>query len=205
MNSVGYVSHGDFCRGPMRKERLEEAPAHLAMQAAHAIRRPASPHRQIRHIEVFRGVVWVLAAQRQQIKQRNAKLLAGVAAQALFDEGRSETVKTDGYRGMGGEEIACSRGGQRHFEGLSCGLHETARAFQHGERGMPFIQVAHFRFDPECGEQSPSADPKDQLLHEAHVWPAAIKLAGDPAIGWKVRGVIAVQQVEQSWLRKTGQ
>ena len=114
----------------------------------------------------------------------------------MFDEGRSETVKAGGHRGVGGEEIAGSRNGQCDFERLPGRLHETARAFQHRERRMPLIQVADFRLDAERGEQPPSADAQDQLLHEAQIRPAAVKLAGNPPVRRKIRRIIAVQQVK---------
>ena len=121
---------------------------------------------------------------------------SGITTEVSFDQSRSETVKAGGHRRVGGEEIARSRNGQRDFEGLPGRLHETPRAFQHGERRMPFIQVADFRLDAERGEQPPSTDPKHQLLHEAQIRPAAVKLAGNPPIRRKVRRIIAVQQVE---------
>src|SRR6185312_11611949 len=61
---------------------------------------------------------------------------------------------------------------------------------------MPFVQVTDFGLDAESGEQPPSADPKYQLLHEAQIRPAAVELAGNPAVRWKVRRIVAVQQVE---------
>ena len=64
-------------------------------------------------------------------------------------------------------------------KGCAARLHETACALQHGERRMAFIQVADFRLDAQRGEQSPSADPEHQFLHEAQLRPAAVKLAGD--------------------------
>ena len=53
--------------GQCGKERLKEMPAHFSMQATHAIDRPAAPDSQIGHVETFRRVVRVLAAQGQQI------------------------------------------------------------------------------------------------------------------------------------------
>ena len=38
-------------------------------------------------------------------------------------------------------------------------LHEVAGAFQDGEGGMSFVQVADFRLEPERPKQPPSADP----------------------------------------------
>ncbi len=97
---------------------------------------------------------------------------------------------------MGGEQIARSRYGQCNFEGLPGRLHETARPFQHGERSMAFIQMTDFRLDAECGKQPPSADPKYQLLHQAQIGPAAVKLAGNPAVRRVVCRIVAVQQVK---------
>ena len=122
--------------------------------------------------------------------------LLSITAEVSFDELRCETVEARGYRGVGGEQIARSRDRQCYIEAVPGRLHETPRAFQHGERCVPFIQVANLRLDAERGKEPPAADPKDQLLHQAQVRPAAIKLAGDPAIRRKVRRVIAVEQVE---------
>ena len=53
---------------------------------------------------------------------------------------------------------------QCDFEGLSGLFHKGSSPFQHGEGGMPFIQVADFRLDAERIEQAPPADPKQQSL-----------------------------------------
>ena len=89
-----------------------------------------------------------------------AELLLGITAEVLLDESRSETIKAGGHCRVGGEEVACSRGGQCDFEGLRVLLHETAGAFQHGKGRMPFIQMTDFRLDAECGEQPPAANPE---------------------------------------------
>ena len=149
MNAVGHVSDRHFVLRPVRKEGLKEVPAHLPMQATHAIDRPAAADRQIGHVETFRRVVRVLPAQGQQIVECDAELLLGVATQVLLDEGRIEAVKAGGYCRVGGEEISRSRDGQCHFEGLPRLFHETPGAFQHGEGRMPFIQMTDFRLDAE--------------------------------------------------------
>ena len=196
MDSVGHVSDRDFVLRPVREERQKDVPAHLAMQAAHAIDLPAPANCQIRHVERLRRVVRVLAAKSQQIMERDAELLLRVSAQVLLDEGRSETVKAGGYRRVGGEEIAGSRRGECHFEGLARLFHEVAGALQHGEGRMPFIQVTDLRLDSERSEQPPSADPEQQFLLETQLRAAAIELAGDPPMSRDVRRVIAVQQVK---------
>jgi hypothetical protein len=75
-------------------------------------------------------------------------------------------------------------------------LHETAGALEHGERRMPFVEMAHFRLNAERGKQPPPADPEKELLHQAQVRPATVKLAGDAAMHRSVRSIIAVQQVK---------
>ena len=114
----------------------------------------------------------------------------------MFDESRSEPVEPGGHCGVRGEEVPRARGSQRDFEGLPGLFHEGVRAFQDGERRVPFIQMADLRVDAERAEQPPSADPEEQFLLEAQLRPAAIQLAGDPPMSGGVRRVIAVQQVQ---------
>ena len=75
VDSVGHVSDRDFVLRPVREQRQKEVPAHLPVQAAHAIDRPAPANRQIRHVERLRRVVRVLAAKSQQVMERDAELL----------------------------------------------------------------------------------------------------------------------------------
>ena len=75
-------------------------------------------------------------------------------------------------------------------------MHETAGVFQHGKGCMPVVQVTDFRLDAERDEQPPATNPEKQLLGEAQLWAAAVKLAGDPSTGRDVGRVITVQQVE---------
>ena len=139
VDSIGHVSDRYFVLWPVRKERLEDVPAHLPVQATHAVDRPAPADRQIGHVETFRRVVWVLAAQGQQIADSNAKLFLGVPTEVLLDESRSEAVKAGSHRSVRGEEITRARDGQRDFKGLRGLLHETPGALQHGKCRMPFI------------------------------------------------------------------
>ena len=171
-------------------------PADFPVQATHAIHRPASPDRQIGHVETLRRVVWILPAQGQQIVDGNAKLILRIPAEVLRDKSRRETVKAGSDGGVGGEQVSRPRGGQRDLERLRGLLHETTRAFQHREGGVPFIQVTDFRTESERGQQPPSPNPEDHLLLESQLRPTPIQFAGDPAMSGKVRRVIAVQQVE---------
>ena len=93
MDSVGHVSDGDFVLRPVRKERLEEMSADFPMQATHAIDRPATADREIRHVETLGRVVRVLATKRQQIVERYAEPLLRITTEILLDQSRGETVK----------------------------------------------------------------------------------------------------------------
>jgi len=64
------VPNGYFIDWPAREERLEQAPAHFAVQTAYPVDGAAAPDRQVRHVERFRRVVRVLAAQGQQLAPR---------------------------------------------------------------------------------------------------------------------------------------
>ena len=97
---------------------------------------------------------------------------------------------------MGREEIAGSRGSQRHFERLPALFHEVAGALENRKCRMPFIQVTDLRFDPERAEQPPSADPEQEFLLETQFRAAAIELAGDPSMRGKIRRIIAVEEVK---------
>ena len=100
-------------------------------------------------LKALRRVVRVLAAQGQQIVDRDAKLVLGVPTEVLLDESRSEAVKAGSHRRVGGEKVPRSRDGQCDLERLPGLVHESPGAFQNGERRMPFIQVADFRLDAE--------------------------------------------------------
>ena len=160
VDSVGHMSDRDFVLRPVRKERQKDVPAHLPVQATHAIDRPAPANRQIGHVERFRRVVRVLAAQGQQIVEGYTELRPCITSEVLLDERRSETIEAGSHRRVGGEKVARPGDGQRDLESPPGFLHEASGAFQHREGRMPFIQVADFRLDAERREQSPSANPE---------------------------------------------
>src|ERR1035438_5378550 len=109
------------------------------MQAANAVHRAAAANGQISHVETFRSVVRILAAQGQQIVECYAKLFRGIMTKVLFDERRRETIKARSHWRMGREKISCARGGECDFKWQRIFLHETAGAFQYGKRRMTFI------------------------------------------------------------------
>ena len=61
------LSDGHFIRRPLGKKRLEEMPADLAVQTAHAVDRPAAADGQIGHVETFRRIARIPASQGQQV------------------------------------------------------------------------------------------------------------------------------------------
>ena len=69
-------------------------PTDFAVQTTDAIDRPTAANGQVSHVEIFRRVFRVAAAQRQQIVKRYAKFLLGITAQVLSDKVRGKTVKT---------------------------------------------------------------------------------------------------------------
>ena len=76
------------------------------MQATDAVNRPAAPDGQIGHVEIFRRVVRILAAQGQQIVEGNSEFLLRITAEVLLDERRSETIKAGSHRRVGGKEVS---------------------------------------------------------------------------------------------------
>ena len=96
-----------------------------------------------------------------------------------------ETVKAGGHCRVGSEKVSRSSDGQSDFEGLSCLLHETAGAFQHGKGRMAFIQMTDFRLDAKRSKEPPSADPEEQFLLETQLRSAAIEFAGNSSMGWE--------------------
>src|SRR5713226_7051795 len=93
---------------PTREERLEDAPAHLAMQAAHAVDRAAAPDGEIRHVEWFIRVVRILPAEREDIVERDAQAFLGVLPQKELNESRGEAIEARRDRGVRGEDVSCS-------------------------------------------------------------------------------------------------
>jgi hypothetical protein len=93
----------------VRNERLKELPADFSVQATHSIHCPTPADCQIRHVETFRRVLGVLAAQGQQIVECNTELLFGIPTKVLLDEGRSKTVKAGGHRSVSREKVTRPR------------------------------------------------------------------------------------------------
>ena len=118
MDAVRDVANGHLVLWPAGKQRLEDAPAHFAVQLAHAVDRATAAYRQIRHVERFLVVVGILSTQGHQVPEREAQLTLGVIAEMLPHQMRREAIETRGHGGVGGEEIPGPRHLERHVEGL---------------------------------------------------------------------------------------
>jgi len=128
VDSISHMPDWDFVFRPARNRGRKGAG--LPSRAGGLHHSPTrSADRQIGHVKRLRRVIRVLAAQSQQVMERNAELLLGVSTEVLLDESRSEAVKTGGHRRVRGEEIADSSRGQCHFEGLAvCSIKLRARS-----------------------------------------------------------------------------
>ena len=166
------------------------------MQSADTVDCSAATHRQIRHVERFEVIVRILAAQRQQIPQADIQRIGRIARQILLHQRGCEPIETGGYCGMRGEHVARARRDQRRIEWHAIVEHEHARAVQYGQRGMPFIQMAHIGAQIQGIEQAPAADAEHDLLLQPKLGAAAIELAGDATACGVIRNVIAVEQVQ---------
>ena len=132
------------------------------MQLAHAVDRATAAYRQVRHIEGFLVVVGILPSQGHQVPEREAQLTFGVIAEMLPHQVRREAIETRGHGGVRGEEIPSPGHLERHVEGLPGCPHEIRGPLQDGEGGVAFIQVAHFRIDPQGAQQPPAADAQHE-------------------------------------------
>src|SRR5208283_2366947 len=90
------------------------------------------------------------------------------------------------------EYVSRARAVQRGRKTLTCADHEAANSFQRGEGRMSLVKVADPAIDFELFQQPPSPDSKRDLLLQAQLRTAAIKLTGDPAIGRCVERVVAI-------------
>src|SRR5207245_57901 len=103
-------------------------------KGAHAVDRAAAPDGEIRHVEGFIRVVRILPAERQQVAQRDVKVLLGVLPMKALDEGRGEAVEARRDRGVGGEDVSRTGDRQRHVERVPCVPH-VAPGWSGGGRG----------------------------------------------------------------------
>ena len=139
MNSICYGTDRYFDFWPVRKEPLEDFPAHSAMKLAHAIRRAAAPQSEIRHVEGLGTVEWILSSQGHQSLEVDPQVVLGIFYEVLLHQLRRKTIET-GFDGrMGREKISRSRHRQCDIKGLVMVLHVSECPLQHSECRVPLI------------------------------------------------------------------
>src|ERR1700735_4218054 len=107
-----------------------------------------------------------------------------------------ENVEPRGDRRVCGEDVAPARGHERLPETELVPARELDGAFDDGECGVAFVDVAYLDVGVEALDDAPAANPQCDLLHEPDFGTAAVKLRGNAAIDRGVQRVIAVQQIE---------
>ena len=107
-----------------------------------------------------------------------------------------EAVETRRYGGMRGKQVAGAGGRQRAVEICAGACHVVAGSFEHHQGRVAFVEMTDLRCKSEGVEQAPAADTQDHFLHEPQFGAAAVQFAGNPSIGWMVRRVIGVQEIE---------
>ena len=140
------------------------------------------------------GVAGVLAPEAEHALDAHAEPLTGVVAEIARDEARLVAVEAGRDGCVGREEVAGTRHAERGLEVDTGLLHEEARPLEHGERGMPFVQVTDLGIDPEAAQQAPAADAEHDLLLESQPAVAAVELARDAAVGGGIHRIVAVEQ-----------
>jgi len=120
------------------------------VKTAHAVHGRAPADGEVRHVERLAGVVGILSSERQEVRRIDAERVLGVAAEVALDESRGKPVESRAHRRVRGEEIAGSRDGQRHVEGVATVDHEGAGTLEDGEGGMPLVEMADLGLDAKC-------------------------------------------------------
>src|SRR5208337_2780868 len=181
---------------PAWEQALEDAAADNGVQAADSVDRAAPTDGKIGHAERFIRIVRVLAAQREQTGKIDLELFPRVSREVAADQAGGEAIEAGGDGSVSREEVADARCVEADVERHTILRHEAAGAFEHDERGMPLIEMADLRLDPETLKEAPATEPEHQFLCQAQLGAATIEFARNSAIGRLVRRVIAVEQIQ---------
>src|SRR5579872_1145039 len=141
-------------------------------------------------------MIRILSTQIQQCLERYSESLFGVMTKILLNQVWREAIKAGFDRCVRCEKVSRSSDRQGNIERLFMIDHPGARPFQDGERGVTFVEVAHFRLEPQCAKQTPTSDSEDQLLLQPQVWSSAIELAGNAPVHRQVGRIVRIQQIE---------
>ena len=93
-----------------------------------------------------------------------------------------ERIVARGHRRMSGKDIGRCDDLERGIK-IEFLLDDVeSDAFEREKRGVPFVHVKHFGFDPERVQRFHPADPEHDFLAHPHLQVAAIKLSGEQSI-----------------------
>jgi len=198
VDPVRHVAHRNLALRPAREEVPEELAAHCAVEAAHPVERAAATDGEVGHVEGFGRIIRVLPSECQEIVETDPQAFLGIWPEVPLNEGRVEAVEAGRHRRVRGEDVSRARDRQGHVEGAPALLHEGPGALEHRERRVPLVEVADLGLEPEGPQQAPAPDAQHQLLLQAQLGASAVQLARDGAEGRRVRGVVAVEQVERA-------
>ena len=110
VDTIGDIADRHLVRRPAREQRLEQLPAHHAMQAADAVHRAAAAYGEIRHVERLGRIVRVLRGPGPAARRPKSRATVRRSrSTGALDEIRREAVEPRRHRRVGGEEI-CRRG-----------------------------------------------------------------------------------------------
>ena len=172
-------------------------PAHLAVQAAHAIDRAAAAHGQIGHVERLGRSSGFRRPSASRSSSEMPSSCSRITAEYCSIKLGSETVEAGCHRRVGGEEIAGARDGRapRRRAGRFLAMKLRARSST-ANAAWPSFRWQTSGCDAERPQQAPAADAEHHFLHEAQLRAAAVQFAGDAAIRGKVGGVVGIEQIQ---------
>ena len=164
------------------------------MELRHAVDFLAGVAGEDAHAELLVVVVGVDATHADKLIPADAQLL-GIATHVLAEEVCLEVVVAGRHGSVDGIE----RRGAHQLHGLVEGeavLDVVAQALEVAQGGVALVAVVDVLLDAEFLEHEGAADAEQDLLLQAVLVVAAVKVVGDGAVILGVHLVVRVQQVE---------
>ncbi len=196
VHAVGDRLDRDFRERQVRHHAPPELARDARVQARHGVLVRREAHREDRHREELARLVAHLAAELEELVERDAELV-DVPAEVLPQELRREHVDARGHGRVGREDVAGRRDLARLGEGEVLLLHETPDPLERDEGGVPLVDVPDRRGPAELLEGAQAADAEHDLLLEPHLEAAAVEARGDLAVGRLVLGQVRVEQEQR--------
>ena len=113
----------------------------------------------------------------------------------MVDKAGVEKIDTRGNGRVGGEDVVHARRFEGLVESQLLPLDKQADALDREKGRVPFVHVEDRRFIAERFQRAHAADAEDDLLPDARIVVAAVKLAGDGAVfGSRVQGRVRIEE-----------